>query len=95
MNEETRRIDFTVSSEKIVLNRQVIIDLSNDAVLTLKKMRENGSDYGNKVLIRLNSLILETCKAMLSAPENIEKEHLSHRLIFITEVRDLFASLIK
>lgn len=82
-------------ADRIIMNRQILIDMSYNTLFSLVKLKEDQGKYGHNIIFRLNNLILETTNEIMKNPDNKIKSDLSKRLVFISEVRDLLANLVK
>lgn len=88
-------VDMNVKTKKVVIDRQIIINISNNAVVGLKKLLEEDCKYGNDLIFKLNNLILDCAQELSNSKNEQEKERAVQKISLVSEVRDLFQSLIK
>lgn len=89
------RVDMKTHAKKVVIDRQIIINLSNNAVVSLKKLLEDDCKYGNDLVIKLNTLILDYAQELSCAKEEQARERAISKISLVSEIRDLFQNFIK
>ncbi|WP_302821888.1 MULTISPECIES: hypothetical protein [Bacteroidales] len=82
-------------AKKVVIDRQIIINLSNNAVVSLKKLLEDDCKYGNDLVLKLNTLILDCAQELSCAKGEQARERAISKISLVSEIRDLFQNFIK
>lgn len=89
------RVDMKTHAKKVVIDRQIILSLSNNAVVSLKKLLEDDCKYGNDLVLKLNTLILDYAQELSCAKGEQARERAISKISLVSEIRDLFQNFIK
>lgn len=95
MKKTDTQIEFIGKSNRILLHRQIAIELSYEALLSIKKLKDPDTMYGHELLMRLNSFAIEAATNLPQENNQSKRKEIMKKLDFLNEVREIIMYLIK